>query len=59
MENKILNMQQLKEYLGVSQNTAYNLAKRPDFPAIRISPRRIIVPVASLEKWLAENSERI
>lgn len=52
MENKTLTVKELKDYLKIGQNTAYRLTKRADFPAVRISPRRIVIPLAGLEKWL-------
>ncbi len=38
--------------LGISRPLAYELCKRADFPAIRISQRRIIIPRDALERWL-------
>ena len=43
----------LSSLLGISRPIAYELCKRADFPAIRISKRRIIIPVNALETWLA------
>ena len=42
--------------LGISVNSAYELAHRDDFPAIRVSERRIVVPCSALETWLEEKS---
>lgn len=39
--------------LGVSKPTAYNLANRADFPAIRLG-KRIIVPREAFEKWVTD-----
>jgi excisionase family DNA binding protein len=47
---------ELAELLNIGRNAAYDLANREDFPAIRISPRRIIVPADRLEAWLAQQS---
>lgn len=41
--------------LGISRGLAYELANSPGFPAVRIG-RRLLVPVAGLERWLAEQS---
>lgn len=40
-------------YMGISLAKAYELARRPDFPAIRIG-RRIVVPKAAFERWLQQ-----
>ena len=38
--------------MGISRPTAYELCNRKDFPAIRVTPRRIIIPVDGLQRWL-------
>ncbi len=43
---------EMAEVLGISRPTAYELVKRKGFPAIRISDRRIVIPVDALNKWL-------
>lgn len=40
------------ELLGISRPTAYQLVKREDFPSIRLSQRRIVVPADALREWL-------
>ena len=43
--------------LGIGRVQAYELARRADFPAFRLNGgRRILVPVAALEKWLEEQT---
>lgn len=44
--------------LGVSVRTVYALCRRRDFPAVRISPRRIIIPVDGLARWMRDNAGR-
>ena len=52
-EKKItITVLELAKLLGVSKPTAYDLTKRDGFPAIRVSDRRIIIPVESLNRWL-------
>jgi len=41
--------------LGVSTVTAYELARHPGFPAVKVSERRIVVPRDRFLRWL-ENS---
>ena len=45
--------------IGVSLSTARNLCRRPDFPAVRISPRRIVIPRDALYRWLQENAGKV
>lgn len=43
--------------LGISRPVAYELSKKEGFPAIRVSERRIIIPVESLKRWLVKQAE--
>lgn len=52
-----INVPELAKMLGVSRPVAYELTKREGFPAIRISERRIIIPVDKLNEWLAREAE--
>ena len=51
MDGELLTVQQLKERLKVSLNTAYLLCKQPGFPACRIG-RRVLVPADQLKEWI-------
>ncbi len=54
-ENKAaINVKELAAMLGISVPRAYDLTKRDGFPAIRISERRIIIPVEALMQWLGD-----
>lgn len=57
MDIKSLTVPEMAKTLRIGLNRAYELVKTPGFPAIRISARRIIIPIAALERWLAENAE--
>ncbi len=50
-----LNVSELAVKLGISRPKAYELARRDDFPSIRVG-RRIVVTVAALERWLVDNA---
>ncbi len=52
MKRKTLTVQEAAQALGISTPRVYELCKRADFPAVRISPHRIIIPAASFEAWL-------
>lgn len=58
-ETGALDIRGLAEYLHIGMNAAYDLVKRPGFPAIRITARRIIVPVNALDKWLQEQTKAV
>lgn len=58
MENSKLTVtvDEMAKMIGVNRQTAYALAKMDNFPAIRISERRIIIPIDALNKWLNESA---
>lgn len=60
MENTKLTVtvNEMAKLLGISRPTAYELAKREGFPAIRVSERRIIIPVDALNRWLNDPANR-
>jgi len=43
--------------LGVSRNTAYQMARLGQLPTIRCGQRRLVVPKAALMKMLQEGNE--
>lgn len=53
-EKLTLNVDEMAATLGISRPVAYELVRKEGFPAIRVSERRIIIPVDSLKKWLSE-----
>lgn len=55
-QKRAIDVDELAEALGISKPTAYELCNRVDFPAIRVTPRRIIIPVDGLQRWLEEQS---
>ena len=44
------------KYLGVSEPLMYQLCRRKDFPAVRLSARRIVIPANSLDAWLSQQA---
>ena len=54
MSKTVMSLKEFAEDIGVSVPTAYIIAKRADFPAIRVSDRRIIIPIAAYHKWLED-----
>lgn len=55
-EKLTLSVDELAQELGISKPLAYNLIKRNDFPSLRISERRIVIPVDALKLWLNEQA---
>ena len=55
-QKRAIDVDELAEALGISKPTGYELCKRENFPAIRVTPRRIIIPVDGLQRWLEEQS---
>lgn len=57
-EKLTLSVEEMAQTLGISRPVAYELIKREGFPAIRVSERRIIIPVDSLKQWLNREAVR-
>lgn len=53
----VLSVDELAVELGISRPVAYELVKRDGFPSVRISERRIVVPVDKLREWLNKQTE--
>ena len=47
-----LNASHIAKVLGVSKPVAYEIMHRSDFPAVRVSERRLIVGKDRLREWL-------
>ena len=57
MTNKLLSVQEAAGRLGCNPKTVYRLAKRADFPALRVGEKRIAIPSNLLENRI-ENKAR-
>ena len=55
-EKMTMTVEEMASELCISRPIAYELIKREGFPAIRISERRIIIPVEALRNWLNKNA---
>ena len=56
MTRRVYNVKEVAQILGVTLSTAYMLTARKDFPAIRVSARRIVIPVDAFERWLSRQT---
>jgi predicted DNA-binding transcriptional regulator AlpA len=52
----MLEARDISNILGIALANAYKLMKRPDFPAIRVSARRYVVPEDAFRKWLDDQT---
>lgn len=59
IEKLTYSVEELSKSLGISKPVAYERIKREGFPAIRVSERRIIIPVDALRSWLNANAGMI
>ena len=48
----------LMEYLGIGRNNAQALMRRSDFPSIQLTPRRRVVPITALERWMEQEAKK-
>ena len=46
----------LAKTLGINITQAYQLTRQQGFPAVRISPRRIVVIVDALDAWMQQQA---
>jgi excisionase family DNA binding protein len=53
-ERRVVTVNEAAVMLRISRGAAYEAAKRKEIPTIRIG-RRLLVPVAALERMLAGN----
>ncbi len=57
-EKLVYSVDEMADVLGICRPAAYALVNREDFPAVRVSPRRIVIPVSALSNWLEEQAKR-
>lgn len=53
----VLSVREVADAMGISRPLAYRLVRRPDFPAFSLG-RRLIVPRAQFEIWLADQARK-
>ena len=53
METRLaINVKEMADMLNISIPTAYQLTERDDFPCVRVSEKRKIIPLKGLQTWL-------
>jgi excisionase family DNA binding protein len=55
-EKMAITVEEMAHELGISKPIAYELTRRKGFPAIRVSERRIIIPVDRFREWLNDQT---
>jgi excisionase family DNA binding protein len=55
-EHRVVTVSEAASMLRISRGAAYEAARRKEIPTIRIG-RRVLVPLAALERMLAGNSD--
>lgn len=55
MEKLTVTVEEAGRIIGVSRPVAYELAKREDFPAVRVG-RRILVSCEGLREWVRKQA---
>ena len=57
LEAAVYNIPQIAVLLDINVIKAYELAKRKDFPTVRIG-RRIVVPKQAFHRWLNDQAQQ-
>ncbi len=55
VEKMYLTVEEAARMLGINLNAMYLLCRRSGFPAVRVSPRRIVIPAKGLHDWMLSN----
>jgi len=53
----IMSVKDLQNVLGIHSNNVYELVKKPGFPSIRVSERRIVIPRDRFLQWLDNSAD--
>ena len=51
-ERQTISVEEAARILGIGRSTAFEAVRRGDIPHLRISPRRIVIPIRALERLL-------
>ena len=57
MERLAVSVSEAARLLSISKSTFYRLVQEGKAPAIRVTEKRLIVPVAALQAWLQAQRE--
>lgn len=57
MEKLAVSVSEAAKLISVSKSTCYQMCEQGRLPAIRITEKRLIIPVKALQEWLDKQSE--
>jgi excisionase family DNA binding protein len=58
VERRTYTVVEAAQVVGVSRDRMYRLCHAEGFPAIFVSPRRIVIPKCKLHEWLEKEAEK-
>ena len=53
----VMTVKDVQNVLGIHSNNVYELVRKPGFPAIRVSERRIVIPRDRFLQWLDNSAD--
>ena len=53
VERKTISVEDAGKILGVSRPKAYELVNQGKIPVLKLGPHKFVVPIAALEKYMA------
>lgn len=56
MEKLAISIEEFANATGIGRSKAFELARQPGFPVVRLG-RRIVIPVDALKAWLEEQAK--
>ena len=54
----VFTVKETAQKLDVAEATVRRLIREGELPSVRISPRRIIIPISAYEKWLYDRAKQ-
>jgi excisionase family DNA binding protein len=58
MQRRTLTVQDVAEYLGVHQDTIYNMVRQKEIPHFRVR-RRILFTIESIDAWIRQSESEV
>lgn len=54
MKKSVYTIREVAQMMGIAEGTVRKMVRENQIPSFRPSPRRIIIPAVTFEKWLEE-----
>lgn len=58
-ETKLMSVDEMRKELGISRTAAYAMARRSDFPVVKLGNKRVLISREGLEMWLKANTRGV